>query len=278
MIQFPLAVDGVLTRVLAAGSGPDHLVLVHGVGARADRWSRNVDDLAAAGWQVHAFDLPGHGLAQKGPGPDYSVPGYARFLDGFLDAVGAEAAVVVGTSLGGHVAATLACERPERVRALVLVGSIGLVPWGAERRAASRARLRDVSRQGVARKLEVVVHDPGLVTGEWLEEEYLVNNSPGAEESFAAISDYVADRIDDDLIGPRLAAMAADRPPTLLIWGEQERAVPLETGRRAHAMLDGSELAVISAASHAPYFERPDEFNRVLLDFLARAAGRAGSG
>lgn len=274
MIQYPLAVDGVLTRVLAAGSGPDHLVLVHGVGARADRWSRNVDALAAAGWQVHAFDLPGHGLAQKGPGPDYSVPGYARFLDGFLDAVGAVSAVVVGTSLGGHVGATLACERPERVRALVLVGSIGLAPWGAERRAASRARLRDASRPGIARKLGVVVHDPGLVTGEWLEEEYLVNNSPGAEASFAAISDYVADRIDDDLIGPRLAAMA-DRPPTLLIWGEQERAVPLETGRMAHAMLDGSELAVISSASHAPYFERPDEFNRVLLDFLDRAVGRS---
>ena len=276
MIQYPLAVDGVFTRVLAAGSGPDHLVLVHGVGARADRWARNLDALAAAGWQVHAFDLPGHGLAQKGPGPDYSVPGYARFLEGFLDAVGADSAALAGTSLGGHVAATLACERPERVRALVLVGSIGLVPWGAERRAASRARLRDVSRQGIARKLEVVVHDPGLVTGEWLEEEYLVNNSPGAEASFAAISDYVADRIDDDLIGPRLAAMAADRPPTLLIWGEQERAVPLETGRRAHAMLDGSELAVISGASHAPYFEKADEFNRVLLGFLDRVCVRSG--
>ena len=279
MIQYPLAVDGVLTRVLAAGSGSDHLVLIHGVGARADRWVRNVDALAAAGWCVWAFDLPGHGLAQKGPGPDYSVPGYARFLDGFLDAVGADSAAVVGTSLGGHVAATLACERPERVRALVLVGSIGLVPWGAERRAASRSRLRDVSRQGVARKLEVVVHDPGLVTGEWLAEEYLVNNSPGAEASFAAISDYVADRIDDDLIGPRLAAMAAvRRPPTLLIWGEQERAVPLETGRKAHAMLDGSELAVISGASHAPYFEKPDEFNQVLLDFLDRVGVRVSEG
>lgn len=282
MIQYPLAVDGVLTRVLAAGSGSDHLVLIHGVGARADRWARNLDALAAAGWCVWAFDLPGHGLAQKGPGPDYSVPGYARFLDGFLDAVGAGSAAVVGTSLGGHVAATLACERPERVRALVLVGSIGLVPWGAERRAASRSRLRDVSCQGVARKLEVVVHDPGLVTDEWLAEEYLVNNSPGAEASFAAISDYVADHIDDDLIGPRLAAMPADRrPPTLLIWGEQERAVPLETGREAHAMLDGSELAVISGASHAPYFEKPDEFNRILLDFLDRSGvwtGGAGEG
>ena len=271
MIQYPAEAGGVLTRVLAAGSGDDHLVLVHGVGARADRWRRNIDPLAAAGWHVHALDLPGHGLAQKGEGPDYSVPGFARFLESFLDVVGAETAALVGTSLGGHTAATLACERPERVRALVLVGSIGLIPWGAERRAASRERLRDASPEGIERKLRVVVHDEELVTDEWLAEECLINNSPGAAESFRAISDYVADHIDDDLIGPRLAALT-DGPPIQLIWGRQERAVPLETGLAAHELVPGSELAVIDAASHAPYYEQPEEFNRILLDFLDRKA------
>ena len=76
------------------------------------------------------------------------------------------------------------------------------------------------------------------------------------------------------LVGALAAADRDDSP--LLIWGEQERAVPLETGRRAHAMLDGSELAVISGASHAPYFEKADEFNRVLLDFLDRSCVRSG--
>ena len=273
MIQYPVEAGGVLTRVLAAGSGGDHLVLVHGVGARADRWRHNIDPLAAAGWHVHALDLPGHGLAQKGVGPDYSVPGYARFLDAFLDEIGAETAVLVGTSLGGHTAATLACQRPERVRALVLVGSVGLIPWGAERRAGSRERLRDASREGIDRKLRVVVHDEAMVTDEWLAEEFLINNSPGAAESFRAISDYVADRIDDDLIGPRLAALE-DGPPIQLIWGRQEKAVPLETGLAAHELLAGSELAVIDAASHAPYYEQPAEFNRILLDFLDRTVQR----
>ena len=273
MIQYPATVDGVLTRVLAAGSGDDHLVLVHGVGARSDRWRRNIDSLAAAGWHVHAFDLPGHGLAQKGPGPDYSVPGYARFVDGFLDLIGAETAVLVGTSLGGHTVATLACDRPGRVRALVLVGSIGLIPWGVERRAATRGRLRDASRESIQNKLRLLVFDQGLVTDQWLREEFLINNSPGAAESFRQISDYVADRIDDDVVGPRLASLE-DRPPVLLIWGEQERAVPLETGEAAHQMIQGSELAVIGSTSHAPYFERPEEFNRVLVEFLGRAARR----
>ena len=271
MIQYPAAVNGVLTRVLAAGSGDDHLVLVHGVGARCDRWSRNVDVLAAAGWNVHAFDLPGHGLAQKGDGPDYSVPGYARFLDGFLDMIGAETAVLVGTSLGGHTVATLACDRPERVRALVLVGSIGLIPWGAERRANTRERLRDASARSIENKLRMLVYDQHLVTDDWLREETLINNSPGAAESFVAISDYIADHIDDDVVGPRLASLEG-RPPVLLIWGAEERAVPLETGEAAHRLIGGSELAVIGSASHAPYFERPEEFNRVLLEFLDRVA------
>ena len=271
MIQYPAAVNGVGTRVLAAGSGGDrHLVLVHGVGARCDRWNRNVDVLAAAGWNVHAIDLPGHGLAQKGDGPDYSVPGYARFVDGFLDLIGADNAVLVGTSLGGHTVATVTCERPERVQALVLVGSIGLIPWGAERRAATRGRLRDTSRSSIENKLRLLVHDESLVTDAWLREEFLINNSPGAAESFAAIADYVADHIDDDVVGPRLAALQP-RPPVLLIWGAQETAVPLETGEAAHRLIAGSELAVIDSASHAPYFEQPEEFNRVLLEFLDRA-------
>ena len=273
MIQYPVEVDGVLTRVLAAGSGDDHLVLVHGVGARCDRWSRNVDALAAEGWNVRALDLPGHGLAQKGQGPDYSVPGYARFVDGFLDLIGAETAVLVGTSLGGHTVATLACDRPRRVRALVLVGSIGLIPWGAERRAATRGRLRDASRESIENKLRLLVHDQDLVTDAWLREEFLINNSPGAAESFHQIADYIADFIDDDVVGPRLASLEG-RPPVQLIWGEEERAVPLETGVAAHELLAGSELAVIAAASHAPYFERPEEFNQVLLDFLDRTVRR----
>jgi len=102
-------------------------------------------------------------------------------------------------------------------------------------------------------------------------EEFLINNSPGAAESFVAISDYIADHIDDDVVGPRLAGLQGG-PPVLLIWGSEERAVPLETGEAAHRLIGGSELAVIGSASHAPYFERPEQFNRVLLEFLDRAA------
>ena len=83
----------------------------------------------------------------------------------------------------------------------------------------------------------------------------------------------MADFIDDDVIGPRLAELE-NGPPIQLIWGRQEQAVPLETGLAAHKLLTGSELAIIDAASHAPYYEQPKRFNQVLLDFLERTARR----
>src|SRR5258707_12486552 len=108
MISYPLRVGSIDTRVIEARASDfsgEPIVLVHGTGGRADRWLRNVDALAAAGHHVYAFDLPGHGFASKGAGLDCSVPGYRKFLGGFLDAMKIDKATIVGKSLGGHVGA-----------------------------------------------------------------------------------------------------------------------------------------------------------------------------
>lgn len=271
MIQYPMGVDDVTTRVLEAGSGDDLVVLVHGVGARADRWAHVVDPLAELGYHVVAIDLPGHGLAQKGPGFEYSVPGYARFVEGVLARFGRSErrTVLVGTSLGGHICGALTVRRPELVSALVLVGSTGLRPWGDERRAATRARLADASLDSVARKLSLVMFDQANVTEEFIREESAVNSSPGARESLEAIGAYIAERLDDELVLDGLAALA-DRVPIQLIWGREERSVVLEIGEEAHARLPGSELVVLDRTAHAPFHERPAEFVAALHDFIQR--------
>lgn len=272
MIAYPLRVAGATTRVLEAGSGGSPMVLVHGVGARADRWRRNVDALAAGGWHVHAVDLPGHGFASKGPEFDYSVPGYVEFLEALLKELGVERPVLVGTSLGGHVVGSFACREPERVRALVLVGSLGLRPVGPDVRARMRTAIVEASRAGIRQKLERVLHDARHITEEWIDEEFRINNSHGAAEGFARLATYFGERIDDDVVGPRLAALGSSFP-VLLVWGGEERSVPLPIGEAAHAALPGSRLVVIADAAHAPYFEKPEAFNRVVLDFLDGSLG-----
>ena len=269
VIEYPWQVGGTLTRVLEAGDKSGFpAVLLHGVGARADRWRRNLGPLAAAGLHVFAVDLPGHGFAAKGGSVvDHSVPGYARFLEQFLESIDADRSVLVGTSLGGHVAAAATCRMPERVSGLVLVGTLGLVPLGAMACEQIATSLADVSEDGVRRKLARVVHDPSLVTEEWVAEEARINTSPGASASFAALAAYFRERIDDDLVGDDLRTL--ESPPTLLVWGGEDAIVSLATGESARDLLgERVPLEIIAAAGHAPYLEAPAAFNTLVTSFL----------
>ena len=272
MIQYPLGASGTLTRVLEAGRGDKAMLLVHGVGARADRWRLNLEALADAGYRAFAIDLPGHGLAEKGGRFDHSVPNYAAFARAVLDEVGVDRVYLVGTSLGGHVLATVACEIPERVAGLAMVGTLGMAPIGQEARERTAGLIGDTSPEMVDRKLHSIIHDDSLVTEELHREEVRINNSPGAAEAFERVSDYFANRIDDDVVGERLAALSG-RFPVLLVWGRQDMGFPLSMGEAAHELLAGSRLAIMDNAAHAPYYERPETFNAIITQFFA---GRLG--
>jgi pimeloyl-ACP methyl ester carboxylesterase len=268
VIQYPYRVGDVVTRVLEAGARTGvPAILLHGVGARADRWCRNLPALAEVGLSGYALDLPGHGLASKGPEFDHSVAGYRDFVGAFLDAIDAERVILIGTSIGAHIQAALTCLAPERVAALIMIGPLGLCPLGPERRAAIQRSLADTSVEGIRHKLLRIMHDPAHVTAAWVTEEYHVNNSPGARESLAAIGTYIADRLDDDLAGPRLAGLDA-RPPTLLVWGAEDSVVPTHLAGRARTVLDTASLVTIPAAGHLPYYEAPERFNGAVEDFL----------
>lgn len=273
MLEYPWQVDGSFTRVLEGGRDGVPTVLLHGVGARADRWRKNIEPLAEAGLHVYAIDLPGHGFAAKGSDfGDYSVGGYATFVEQFLDSVGAERAVVIGTSLGGHVGAELACRVSPRVAALVMVGTLGLVPLGEEACGRLASSLADTSERGVREKLARVIHDSSAITDEWVTTETRINSSPGAQPSFQALGTYFRERIDAELVGDRLVAL--DPPPRmLLVWGRDDEIVPLSIGEQAHRLLSPDvPLQTIGSTGHAPYLEAPSEFNEIVLSFLREAS------
>ena len=269
-IEYPLGVSGALTRVIEAGSGDRPVIFIHGLGARADRWQRNLEVFAQSGYRAIAIDLPGHGFASKTPDFDYSVPGFAEFVRGVIDALNLQSAAFVGTSLGGHISAYLACESPDRVTALALVGSLGLVPIGTETGAAIRDSVRATGRDDIENKLKFVICDHASITPEWIEEEWRINNSPGAADAFARLGDYIAGGVDEHTVGTRLTT-AAGGTPLLLVWGAEDRAVPLSIGRQGRALLGDTRLCVIDGAGHVPYFEQAPTFNREVRSFLAGA-------
>ncbi|CDX51608.1 putative hydrolase [Mesorhizobium plurifarium] len=266
IITYPASAGGIHTRVLQAGKGQETVFFLHGVGARADRWRRNLPVLAAAGYRCVAIDLPGHGFARKGVGFNYSVPGYADFVQTFLSENDIGDCHFVGTSMGAHILSTLCCRNRSWVRSLTLVGATGLVAIGAEARERIAARISDVSREGIERKLAAVVYDPTLVTEAIREEEWRINNSPGALDSFKLLAEYFLHGLDGDVVGKELISQA-DRLKHLIVWGEEDRSVPIEIGRSFAAEMNSS-LVPIPKTAHVPYWEASETFNATLLRFL----------
>lgn len=266
VIQYPLGVGSSVTRVLEAGSGDRAVVFLHGLGARADRWRESVARFAAAGWHAYAFDFPGHGLATKTDRDALSMPGFAQVLASLMDALDLETAALVGTSLGGHVAAYFTCSAPQRVDALVLVGAVGLTPLGQAAGNAIRDNVSATDRASIEQKLRFVLAHHELITPALLEEEFRINNSPGAARALRRLGDYIAERLDEDTVGQRLAQLR-HRVPMQLLWGALDQAVPLSLGQAASELLS-LELCVIATAGHAPYLECPEPFDREVMPFL----------
>ncbi|MBV9793143.1 MAG: alpha/beta fold hydrolase [Actinobacteria bacterium] len=271
IISYPFQAGRVLTRVLEAGTDGPVLLLVHGAGSRADRFRAVMPQLAAAGYHVFAVDNPGHGFAAKTIGYPYGTPAFAQFLADFVRDRGLTDVTPVGTSLGGHVVATMVARKLIPVRRVILNAAVGLVPRTAQIARDTATALR-ITPEGVRAKLEFVVHDQALVTDAWAREEYLINTSPGAREALATIDQYVADHLNDDLVGE---AFAAQHKPTLLIWGAEDCWVPPSVGEAVHRLLPDAPLCLIEGAGHAPFLEKPQAFADLTLDFLAKTEGGA---
>jgi 2-hydroxy-6-oxonona-2,4-dienedioate hydrolase len=266
MSQYPVVAGNLVTRVLDCGVGDTTVVCLHGAGSRADRFWHNLGPVAAAGYRVIALDFPGHGYATKGSSFTCSAPSYATFVVDVLRMLDVRTPVLVGTSLGGHVAAKIAVDSPESVRALVLIGALGIVP--AANADAPVIPMWDASPQAVRTKLHRVVANDELITEAWINEESHINSSPGAHEALQAVAEYLAHGVDPDRVGDQLRARAA-HIPTLLVWGAEDQWVPPSVGVAVRELLGGVPLVVMPGTAHAPYYEDPDSFNRLLISFLA---------
>jgi 2-hydroxy-6-oxonona-2,4-dienedioate hydrolase len=268
-ISYPLAVGTGITRVIEAGGADQVMICVHGIGSHAGWWRRNLADLAALGFRVIAADLPGHGFAASSPGWPLTVTGYRDFLLQLARTLApAGPVVLVGHSLGGHVAAAAAIEAPGLASQLILVAPTGITAMGEERLRATQARQSDMSREAIAAKLRFAIADPDLVTEEWIEEDVRTNNGPGAVATLREIAAHLGSSLDEHILGTGLAALA-ERVPTLLVWGDADRSVPIQAGREARAMVPAARFAVLHGAAHVPNFEMPAAFAQVVAAFLA---------
>jgi pimeloyl-ACP methyl ester carboxylesterase len=262
-------------RYRIAGSGPA-LLLVHGITGSSLTWDTVIGRLASER-TVIAPDLLGHGESAK-PRGDYSLGAYASGLRDLLALLGHDSATVVGHSLGGGVAMQFAYQFPERIERMVLVSSGGL---GREVNLV----LRSAALPGAELVLPLLCAEPlrnagasvagalrkvGLRPGPDLEEMSRGFASLGDFETRRAFVHTVRGIIDPG--GQRVSArdrlyLAAELP-TLIMWGDGDRMIPVTHGYAAHEAMPGSRLEIFEGAGHFPHRTFPDRFADVLLDFL----------
>jgi 4,5:9,10-diseco-3-hydroxy-5,9,17-trioxoandrosta-1(10),2-diene-4-oate hydrolase len=270
-------VAGVRTYYRAAGTGHP-LLLIHGVGGSSLTFSANVEELAHR-FRVYALDLPGHGRSEK-PEVSYAVEEAVPYIAAFIEEVCGGPAALVGVSAGGLMCALTAAAHPHLVTHLVLVSSAGLgrdVDWGLRLLSLPMLRpwLENARHDPAAVRLSLrrVLHNPALITDELVAAVCEERGQPGAGRATHA-----ALRNNLGIFGVRrwrrhLKAMRRVVAPVMIIWGKQDRFIPVRHAHRAVRWFAGSTVHVLDRCGHWPPFEHPREFNRLVREFVTVAPG-----
>lgn len=251
------------------------ILLVHGVAGGSRAW-RDVMPALAGDYTVLAPDLLGHGESAK-PVGDYSLGAHASGLRDLLAVLDLGPVSVVGHSLGGGVAMQLAYQHPELVERLVLVGSGGL---GRE----VSMLLRALTLPGVEYLMPLVfpsfLRDTGDRLSQKLHEQGL--RSPRLAEMWRAYSSLGEPENRQAFVRTLRSVLdpggqtvsAADRlylaaaVPTMIVWGDADRIIPVEHAHAAHDAIEGSRLEIFEGVGHFPHLEDPERFVEVMRDFM----------
>jgi 2-hydroxy-6-oxonona-2,4-dienedioate hydrolase len=259
-------VNGYMIRYLDYGP-PDRkiLILLHGLGASAERWSRVIPALSRD-YRVIALDIIGFGYSDK-PAVEYTMDFFIDFFRSFLDNLGIFKTSIIGSSLGGHIASEFAVRFNQMVEKLILVSPAGMMRKSSPTLDRYIMAALYPEYQRVYDTFREMVYDPNAVNQELLMDFLNRMSLPNAKYAF--MSTLLGMRYAPSLTG-RLSNITA---PTLLVWGENDTTIPLaEYANQYNGIPNMEELVVVKKCGHIPPVEKPATFNRIVLRFLMRTS------
>jgi pimeloyl-ACP methyl ester carboxylesterase len=263
-------VDGVATHYHDAGDGPP-VLLLHGSGPGVSAWSnwRLVLPELAKRFRVVAPDQIGF-AGTKAPGDvQFGRETWTRHALRLMDTLGLERYDVIGNSMGGAIALSMTVSRPQAIRYLVLMGTMGVpmpLPSGL-----SQVWSYDPSggREGMRQLIGLFAYDKSLMDDEQLVEgRYQATTEPDSAASWAAMFEPPQQRWVDDL-SLSYSELAAIEQPILMVHGYNDPVVPFkETSLRLMDVFQDARMYVLGRCGHWAMLEHTDPFNRVVGDFL----------
>jgi 4,5:9,10-diseco-3-hydroxy-5,9,17-trioxoandrosta-1(10),2-diene-4-oate hydrolase len=264
-------VDGKKIHFQHAGAGRP-LLLIHGLVGSAKNWRQNIRFLAHDS-SVYALDLFNMGESERIPGLDAGLEATADRLAACMNALGIDQADIAAHSHGGAIAMMFAARHPDRVRRLILFAPANpfcdlgnqLIRFYQTRCGVWFARhIPFLPRMLKATALSRMYGDPSRVSLDALDGYTEGLHVPGTMEHVLQIVQRWF--VDMGLLRSALPDLAAK--PTLLIWGDRDRAVGLNSARELQQILRQSSLLVLPGVGHIPFEEIPDVCNQAMRDWL----------
>lgn len=250
------------------------IVLLHGSNASLHTWEPWIEALEDD-HLVIAVDLPGHGLTGNTPKDDYTYPGMVNFLHEFTETLGIKRFVLGGNSMGGGVSLSYALAHPDTLEALLLLDSAGIkAPTGSEGKSDPPIAFklaghwysdwileRITPRSMVIDGLKKGFTDHSLITDKMIDRYWELVRHPGNRRATAIRFAYYRK-------GRSELPVAEIKTPALIIWGADDKIIPLAVGKELNKRIAGSELIVFPNVGHAPMEEIPVKSAKAANDFI----------
>jgi len=187
-----------------------------------------------------------------------TVGGLQKHVQKFIEVRDYKNIHLLGNSLGGHVALVYVLKHPERIKSLILTGSSGLFENGMGDTYPKRG-----DYEYIKKKSQLTFYDPAMATKELVDEIFeITNNRLKVIKIIALAKSAIRNNLGEEL--------KQIQQPTLLIWGNNDTITPPFVAKEFNSLIPNSELYFIDKCGHAPMMEVPDEFNKILEQFLSK--------
>jgi pimeloyl-ACP methyl ester carboxylesterase len=218
---------------MVAGKGVP-VILIHGWANSAQEWRFNIEYLSQF-HQVYALDMVGYGQSDK-PDVEYKISYFVNFLNNFMKSVGLEHTSLIGHSLGGGIASNFTISFPKKVDKLVLVDA-----------------------PAIEKKVTLWARIVALLT---------IWKALKGQKAYSYLVKHVKNLGEEQMTFLEMLSKIAS--PTLILWGEKDRYLPLSNAYRVHKLIKNSKLHIFKGCGHTPQRERVEEFNKVVSEFLTQ--------
>ena len=247
-------------RYLEGGGSDGNILLVHGLGASAERWARVIPHLSKK-YHVVVPDLIGFGFSDK-PSVDYTPLFFSQFIFDFIKTLGITRTSLIGSSLGGQIVAECAITQSKMIEKIVLVSPSGIMKQSTPTLDAYMLAALYPTQDGAKTAFQMMAGINKEIDSDTINGFIQRMTLPNAKMAFMST-----------MLGVRNSAPLSERlarisVPTLVVWGRHDTLIPITYSKDYVSSIKNCQLVEMESSGHTPYVEEPEKFSEIVLRFL----------